>query len=49
MHRTAFIVYPGFELLDPLGPASVFNGANRILRQSGQPDFYLVELVSASG
>jgi transcriptional regulator GlxA family with amidase domain len=49
MHRIAFVVYPGFELLDPSGPVSAFNGANGILRQSGKPDFYLVELVSAEG
>jgi hypothetical protein len=29
MHHVIFIVYPGFELLDVSGPASVFSGANR--------------------
>lgn len=49
MHRIAFIVYPGFELLDTSGPASVFNGANRALSRQGKPAFYKVDLVSAQG
>jgi transcriptional regulator GlxA family with amidase domain len=49
MHQIAFIVYPGFELLDVSGPASVFNGANRALRQRGKPDFYKILLASAQG
>lgn len=49
MHRVVFVVYRGFELLDPAGPASVFNGANRALVQSGKRAFYEVVLVSAQG
>lgn len=49
MHHVAFIVYPGFELLDISGPASAFNGANRALRQRGKPNFYKVQLASAQG
>lgn len=49
MHHVAFIVYPGFELLDVSGPAAVFNAANRALRQRGEPDFYKVLLASAQG
>ena len=49
MHHVAFIVYPGFELLDVSGPASVFNGANRSLRQRGKPALYKVGLMSAEG
>lgn len=49
MHHIAFIVYPGFELLDTSGPASVFNGANRALGQQGKPAYYEVALVSAEG
>lgn len=49
MHHAAFIVYPGFELLDVSGPTSVFNGANRALRQRGGPAFYKVGLASAEG
>lgn len=49
MHPVAFIVYPGFELLDVSGPASVFNGANRALRQRGKPEFYNVAIASAEG
>jgi len=49
MHSVAFTVYPGFELLDVSGPASVFNGANRALGQRGQPAFYEIALASAVG
>lgn len=49
MYHVAFVVYPGFELLDVAGPASVFNGANRALRQRGTSDFYKVLLISAGG
>jgi len=49
MHHVVFIVYPGFELLDVAGPASVFNGANRALGQRGTPAFYKVVLASSQG
>ncbi|MCJ1902877.1 MULTISPECIES: helix-turn-helix domain-containing protein [Paracoccus] len=49
MHQVAFILYPGFELLDISGPASVFNGANRALGQRGRPAFYKVVPLSAQG
>lgn len=49
MHHVVFIVYPGFELLDMSGPASVFNSANRALGQRGQPAFYDVTLASSQG
>ncbi|MCV0397303.1 MAG: DJ-1/PfpI family protein [Rhizobiaceae bacterium] len=49
MHQVIFIVYPGFELLDTSGPASVFNSANRVLSQNGKPAYYAVTLVSAEG
>lgn len=49
MHHVIFIVYPGFELLDASGPASVFNGANRALGQRGKAAFYEVTLASAGG
>ncbi|RYE82834.1 MAG: AraC family transcriptional regulator, partial [Hyphomicrobiales bacterium] len=49
MHHVAFVVYPGFELLDMSGPASVFTSANRHLGLSGKPAFYAVDLVSAAG
>jgi transcriptional regulator GlxA family with amidase domain len=48
MHHVAFVVYPGFELLDVSGPASVFNVANRALAQRGVAPFYRVVLVSAA-
>lgn len=49
MHQVVLIVYPGFELLDMAGPASVFNGANRALGQAGQTPFYQLRLASARG
>jgi transcriptional regulator GlxA family with amidase domain len=49
MHQVAFIVYPGFELLDMSGPASVFGGANRALGAQERPPFYAVTLASAAG
>lgn len=48
-HKLALLVYPGFELLDASGPASVFARANHALRQSGKPPFYGVETVSPNG
>jgi transcriptional regulator GlxA family with amidase domain len=47
MHHVAIVVYPGVELLDVTGPASVFNVANRTLTQRGDPPFYKITLVSA--
>ena len=49
MHRVVLLVYPGFEILDTSGPASVFNGANRVLGQSGEPRLYEIVLASAAG
>ena len=49
MHRVAFVVYPGFELLDMAGPAAVFDGANHVLAQRGKAPFYAVEIISAEG
>lgn len=49
MHHVAFIVYPGFELLDMSGPASVFTSANRSLGTTGKPPLYAIDLVSAAG
>ncbi len=49
MHQVVFVVYPGFELLDMAGPASVLNGANRALGQAGQAPFYEVALTSPAG
>lgn len=47
MHRIAFVVYPGFEILDVSGPGSAFNSANRAL--GGAVPFYRIELVSGQG
>lgn len=49
MHHVVFVTYPGFELLDVSGPASVFNSANRALTQLGKLEFYVVTLLSAGG
>lgn len=48
-HRIALLAYPGFELLDVAGPASVFAQANRLLQTSGKAAFYDVEIVSPAG
>jgi transcriptional regulator GlxA family with amidase domain len=48
-HLVALLVYPGFELLDAAGPASVFGGANELLHRLGKDDFYAIEMVSAEG
>jgi transcriptional regulator GlxA family with amidase domain len=49
MHHVAFVVYPGFELLDMSGPVSVFTSANRTLGLSEKPPNYAIDLVSATG
>jgi putative intracellular protease/amidase len=49
MHGIAFVIYPGFELLDTSGPASVFSSANRALDQSGKPPSYAIDMVSTDG
>lgn len=48
-HQVAILVYPGFELLDASGPASVFTAANHALREGGKLPFYAVEIVSSAG
>ena len=48
-HTVALLVYPGFELLDTTGPASVLSGANRALSRAGKSPFYAVETISAAG
>ncbi|MFD2647358.1 GlxA family transcriptional regulator [Devosia albogilva] len=47
-HRVAVVVYPGFELLDATGPASVFGNANGVLPPETSP-LYEIEFLSASG
>lgn len=49
MHHVAFVVYPGFELLDMSGPAAVFDGANYALTQNGKSPFYTVDVFSTEG
>jgi transcriptional regulator GlxA family with amidase domain len=48
-HRIAILVYPGFELLDATGPASVFAAANFALSQLGKSAFYTIEMISRDG
>lgn len=48
-HTIAILVYPGFELLDASGPASVFAEANRTLRAGGKDALYSVEMISPEG
>jgi transcriptional regulator GlxA family with amidase domain len=45
----AFLVYPGFELLNLSGPASVFDTANLELRLSGKSPLYAIQVVSPAG
>lgn len=49
MHRVAFVVYPGFELLDMAGPTAVFDGVNYVHAQDGKPAFYSVIVASTEG
>jgi transcriptional regulator GlxA family with amidase domain len=49
MYRIVFVVYPGFELLDVSGPASVFNNANYALAMRGKPHYYEIDLISGGG
>ena len=49
LHKVALLVYPGFELLDASGPASVFAQANRVLGEGGKRAFYAVEMMSPGG
>jgi transcriptional regulator GlxA family with amidase domain len=49
LHKIVFLVYPGFELLDASGPASMFAGANQALRDEGKRSCYAVEMVSPEG
>jgi transcriptional regulator GlxA family with amidase domain len=47
--EVAFLVYPGFELLDSTGPTSVFSTANWVLEQRGKARAYDVSMVSTVG
>jgi transcriptional regulator GlxA family with amidase domain len=49
MHRVAFVVYPGFELLDMAGPTAAFDGTNYVLAQRGEAPFYAVDILSTEG
>jgi transcriptional regulator GlxA family with amidase domain len=48
-YTVAFLVYPGFSLLNLSGPASVFDTANFELRTSGRKSLYAIEVVSPTG
>lgn len=47
--EVAFLVYPGFELLDATGPVSVFSTANFVLEQLRKESVYEVSMVSTGG
>ncbi len=49
MHQVAFVVYPGFELLDMSGPVSAFNFANRAVADQNRPPHYSFAVVSSEG
>ena len=48
-HTVAFVVYPGFSLLNLSGPASVFDTANFELRMRGKTPLYAIAVVSQTG
>jgi transcriptional regulator GlxA family with amidase domain len=48
-HTVAFLVYPGFSLINLSGPASVFDTANLELRMSGRKPLYAIEVASPAG
>lgn len=48
-HTVAFVVYPGFSLINLSGPASVFHATNYLLQRSCRKPFYSVEVISSSG
>src|SRR5688572_23984364 len=47
--EVSILVYPGFELLDATGPASVFTTANFILGQRAKAPAYGITMVSPTG
>lgn len=47
--RVIIVVYPGFELLDATGPASVFASANLAREEDGEPPYYALQVGSPSG
>jgi transcriptional regulator GlxA family with amidase domain len=47
--EVSVLVYPGFELLDATGPASVFNTANYLLGQRAKMPAYGITMVSPKG
>jgi transcriptional regulator GlxA family with amidase domain len=49
LHIIAFLAYPGFQLLDVVGPAAVFDEANHVLVRQNAAPFYRVEILSAAG
>lgn len=50
MPRTiAFVVYPGFSLINLSGPASVLQTTNYLLERSGKKRAYAVEVLSSAG
>lgn len=49
LHQVALLVFPGFELLDASGPASVLAGANQALRRDGKSPYYSVKTISPAG
>lgn len=49
MHRVAFAVYPGFEILDVSGPSAAFNSANRALAAASKKRVYEIDVLSGAG
>jgi transcriptional regulator GlxA family with amidase domain len=49
-HTVAFVVHPGFPMINLCGPVSVFDGANFVLRRMmGRAPVYAVEVISPAG
>ncbi|MEQ8840531.1 MAG: DJ-1/PfpI family protein [Acidimicrobiales bacterium] len=44
--RVLFVIYPGLQPLDLVGPHEVFVGANEVLVRQGCPPAYLAEIVA---
>jgi transcriptional regulator GlxA family with amidase domain len=49
LKRVVIVVYPGFELLDATGPASVFASANLAREEDGEAPYYALQVGSPSG
>jgi transcriptional regulator GlxA family with amidase domain len=51
MRSILFVAWPGFQMLDLVGPFEIFSGANQLLKSTGRAvaDYYRLEVVSHDG